>query len=340
MAREEKVTAGSLTTPLRIRPGALSPRRQGAQGWDDGRTFSPLRLCPLGKDILKFSVVLAGWLFWITGDLASAQRNGAEFLLFPRPDRLVLLNAFQQTPSREERSILLPFTPMHVVKADLLLPDGYTRCTQVEAFGKMFFVLKNQDGSFLGTEQSAPPARLNGAVAANDTIRTSEQLVVQSPDGRSQQTIKKGEIVVIRLRHKRDIFVQTGGRLPAYGWVINGVVAPGGTRAHPDGTAQASNRALESVLPRVKARVDEINSVLSGLFTEFNRSTGGQRTTPSWEISMDDSGITCQLRSTPYAGAFSKSTELLARDIQNMLLGTTATVASDAGRITIRDTGN
>jgi hypothetical protein len=280
---------------------------------------------------------LALFLSLVVAPAGLHARGGGEFLLIQHPERLVVYNRYQQQATEAERDALKPFVPIRIVKAQALLPDGYTRCMEVEIDGAAYFVLMDKKGRLSGSGPLGSEKRFHNTALLSDTVeilreQTVEFLPIDAPSG----LLQKGEKVVRIFRDQDRVYCRRTGGEPVYGWTS--LAGKGGGRNWKVLTTSASQ--LTSIPPaiveKVESRIDQTNRLLAKLFEHFNNETHQQKEIPHWEVESSRTAISCTLESIPGGESFERSTPYLVKDIENIVLGSNLAVSHSPGRIEIR----
>ena len=264
-------------------------------------------------------------------------RRGGDFLMVEKAERLVVYNRYQQQATAEERRLLEPFTAMRILKADGLLADGFTRCMQVDISGETFFLLKDKSGKIarsgpLGIEQT-----FHNATLLLDTVQVLKSRSVRLyPINAPPVYLDSGEKLLRIFEYQARVYCGRPSNAPAYGWAA--LTGKGGGGAWKAAGPRTSRRSSipDQVVEGVRSRVGETNRLLARLFEHFNTATHQEQEIPQWTVDSSRNLLSCNLRGTPHAENFDQSTLYLAKDIENLILGTDLKISHTSGRIEIQ----
>jgi hypothetical protein len=259
----------------------------------------------------------------------------ADILIVENVRFLHLADRYQQAVQNPSDAGIHPFAPMQILEPDDFLGDRLTPCLRVAIDRRLFFVLKDGSGGLQGAPQLGYHTILRGARMLTDTLEIGAPggLPLSHPSGGLRQTIPRGTRVARLFEHGGKTYIHPldGGNL--YGWVET----PGA-----DAWRQASTLATRpaplapALLPRVQTALGEVNAVYGQLYGLLNRQTGRGERVPHWSAAATDSSILCTLENHSRPDAASRSSALLAKRLESLLLGTSLRVTSSAGRVEIR----
>jgi hypothetical protein len=268
---------------------------------------------------------------------AAVPQPRSDVLVAERTDRLLLYNRYQQHLSAHERARLLPCTPFRIVNEHDVLGDGFTPCIDLEFQGAAYYLV----GATEEARQEGFFRIYRNVVLLSDTVEVLRDRAVSLTPvarGASVPPLRAGERIVRMFREGEETLVLRTGQHPSYVWVRlrggrEGKDWRGVTRAVP-----ASTTLPDETVERIRGRVKKTNALLQRLFTFFNRETNGRRPAPFWSVEGTDTRLECVLRGAD-GDRFAESTRYLARDLENILLGTGFSASPMPGRIVIRRVG-
>jgi len=292
------------------------------------------------KEIGGRSNILIGLLSLLL--FVAPARGGAgtmgEFLIVEHPDRLLILNRYQQALVPQDAAAIQPFAPMRILKLRDLLGDGFTPCARVEIDGAEFFLIRERDGSLVGEARAGFIRSHSGELLPRDTVHVLEgsTLQIAPPDGERGRSLGSGERMIRLFSSGTRTYVKSPGHSPAYGWVT---LLPGMEEKQWGMTGPAASVA--SLIPptirdSVQAVLARTNSLLANLFGFFNTRRGQDRLTPQWRLDVAQSSLVCTLLNGSPERDFPESTGYLVKDLQNFVLGTDFGVFRSPGTIEIR----
>jgi hypothetical protein len=264
-------------------------------------------------------------------------RPAAEFLIVERPANLSVLNSYEQEATAAERAFLRPFAPLRVLDADILLSDGFTRSMRIEVGGEVLFLLLDEQGALAGHGAPGLVRTHSLAVPLGDSIVVlrGEKLTF-SPSGGPSRTLSAGEHLVRVFRSRQQTYCAIGGASPEYGWVDFSSVPEGTAWKRLEGGVAPQAAITPDAVTKIRNRLSGVNRVLQSLYSRFNAETGRTDPAPHWEMNTTERGIVCALTGTVRPGLFAQSTEILSREIQNIVLGSGVRVETGPGSIQLR----
>ena len=282
------------------------------------------------------------WLL-VTCCLAAALPlyGGTDYLVVERVDRLTIYNKYQQETAAQDRSFLVPFVPMRIVRENDLLSDGYTRCMQVEIGGSVFFLLKDQESRLAHSGDPGYQQTFSNVTPVQDTLQILKDRTFSFSPIRSarHQPLRSGERVVRVFLRRNEAYCQLLDGSQTFGWIDFGEVREGRDWKVFSSLAPASTVIPDNVMMKIRTRVNEVNTVLQKLFLHFNTETHQQKPAPRWNVALTGDSLLCVLEGAPAAADFQQSTLYLAKDIENFTLGAGLLVAHSPGRLEVTTRG-
>ncbi|MGA9121357.1 MAG: hypothetical protein WB699_18460 [Bacteroidota bacterium] len=266
-------------------------------------------------------------LLMVATGVADSGRKGSDVLLVEHPEKLTVLNQYEQTATQKELREFQPFAPLMIVNEYAHLSDGYTRCVKVRLDNQLFYLLTEEGGALPG---EAGVQLIRDANWIADTVRTGHSpIAIERPAGR-RTTVGEGALIERFFESRGRAYIRPLADLTHYGWT--------------DWNEVRSLRPVlvESVLPRasdstitaiVSLKIDETNSVLEQLYRMFDAQTHRALVAPRWQINSLPGTLVCDLVDSRIS--YEQSARYLAKDIENALLGTGARVDLSAQRITV-----
>ncbi len=278
-------------------------------------------------------------IFGVLMFLIAVQRSnaGSDFLVVENTDRLQVYNKYQQEAPAKDRQMLVPFVPMKVLRANDMLGDGFTPCMQVEIDGQIVYLLKEKDGTLSHSELLGFEKTFSNATILLDTVRIlSDHSIKFSPINSPAKQLSANDRVLRVFRHKNATYCRIFTTPPQYGWVDFTGRGEGRDWGLLKSTAPANSSISTVVVQKIRARVIDVNRVLTRLFAFFNDETRQQRQTPQWNVETSRKKILCTLQGRTSGESFEQSTFYLVNDLENIVLGSEFEVAHSPGRIEIR----
>jgi len=271
--------------------------------------------------------------------LASGQqsRGKGDFLIVEKVDRLLVYNKYQQEATGQDRRLLVPFVPMRIRNADGTLSDGYTRCIEVEIDAEVFFLPKDKEGNLAHTGPIGLKQRYTNATVLSDSAKIlTNKSCLFKPINSPALYLPSGTTILRVFRHGNSTYCHLPGNTPSYGWVEFPPKTEGRDWVVVKGTAIAESGIPSSIVERIRARLDQTNTLLAQLFKYFNEQTHQQKEVPHWELAVSSNTASCKLQGTSRTDDFRESTLYLVKDLENIVLGTGLRIAHEPGSIEVR----
>ena len=127
--------------------------------------------------ILHFARTLA--LFYTASVLfippaqARQSKAAAEYLVVEHTGQLLIYSKYQQQIHQQEKETFIPFLPLRVLESRGVLNDNYTPCMKVELDGSIFYLIKNDADSFMGSENIGFNHLYKNVLSLQDTIEVT-----------------------------------------------------------------------------------------------------------------------------------------------------------------------
>ena len=272
------------------------------------------------------------WLFMAALQPEAMAQKQADFLIALHPDSLAMYNQYQQRLSTYERDQLEPLHPMRIIDESTVLNDGFTPCMSVEIGGVRYYLQINDKGT------PAPAYGflkiLRNVVPLDDTVRILKGGVVHlmTPGG-SGVRLDQNSTIRRYFIDRDNTFVLHVSPNRRFGWVKLDPFQENKSWSIIKRTAQ---KGIPSVVAdRIVSRLNNVNRRLQILYGYFSNETGRPRSAPQWQITMNLEGLVCILEGDSLTHDHWQSTQLLAREFEGYLLGTTMSVAVQPKRIAI-----
>jgi hypothetical protein len=266
--------------------------------------------------------------------LATAGLQASDFLVIEHVDRLRVFNKYQQEATGKDLQLFVPFVPMRIVREDDVFGDGFSRCMQVELEGQVFYLLKDKDGRLTRSGGLGFEKTFANATIILDTIQVlAGKALSLKPIGAAGEELPAGATLFRIFRHGKSTYCRTPGS--SFGW-LNLSRGKGKTWKVMNRVSAASTVTLSQIVPRVRARMNEANRVLTLLFAFFGDETSNHKNPPQWWVDTSEKAILCTLTVADSPQAFKQSTLSLVNEIENVVLGFGFEVLHQPGRIEIR----
>ncbi len=259
--------------------------------------------------------------------------GAADLLLVERPGQLVILDRYQQTVPPQERRRLTSFAPMLVRNMSGHLGDGITPCMSVEIAGVPFYLILDEGGDLAGKAQAGYVRLVRGAEPSVDTVEVLTALRFVSPDRARDRQVNPGDRLALLFRTGGETYARLMGG--GFGWLPANGSAWRTVRNAPGAVPAGRHRELEII----RSSLNSANAVFASLYASLGLGGSENGGVPRWEVEVGNEAVVCLLTGVGRAGneaGFAESTEMLARELQTLLLGRGMGVSSRPGVITIR----
>jgi hypothetical protein len=262
-----------------------------------------------------------------------------DVLLLRHPEKLVVYNQYQVTLSSKDRPSLKPYAPLRIVRNDATLPDGFTHTMHVESGSDQFYLLKEDDGNLA---PASKPILIKNVEFLAETVRVMRARTVAliSPEKDNRRFLTKDQVLFLQFRHRDLVFVTISAATPSYGWVSLLPKDRGKTWEYVHTTPSVAVEFSASIIEGVRTRLQAANTFLDSLFARLNAENGERRSPPAWRLSVHRSRLLCELEPASQARAFHETTNLLAKELETILLGTSVTVSVSPGKIALSLNGS
>jgi len=263
----------------------------------------------------------------------------ADFLLLARPAALSILNQYELKLPAAEKAGLPAGAPFRVIREQGTLGDQATPAREVRWQNRVYFLELDEAGKLKG-EAAAGMQVYKGCPVAGDTIRVEKNGILRLADpaaggsrpGRGAP-LAKGEILIRQFKHRDQYYVLKPGPRPQYGWVNLAKTAAWTAvkKAAPVAVAASIPAAVQN---QIIQRLQAANQAYRKFFAYFDQLNQEQKSPPRWTWQAGKDRITCRLNG-PSGPQLAASTPVLARNLENLLIGRPFRVTSAAGEITI-----
>jgi hypothetical protein len=289
--------------------------------------------------ILQAGVLLLSFLAFSMGvwQAASAETR-ATFLIVEDPSALVVYDAYRQTVGASGARALGSFVPLRIINDREYLSDGFTPCVQVNAAGRVFYLLSDANGQPVGIARAGVTRIVHGAIPFSDTVEilAVHGLPLRPPKGDSPTTLQRGDKILRVFSEGTSTYVRRIAGDQSYGWVT--FAETGLNREWRVLTSSTAARPVISalLLQNIQEKLTKTNTLYEHLFAVLNRQTGARKTSPLWHMTSTKESIVCTLDSPLPANDFQRSTAALARDLESISLGSGLKIFTSDGKIELR----
>jgi len=292
--------------------------------------------------ILHFARTLA--LFYTASVLfippaqARQSKAAAEYLVVEHTGQLLIYSKYQQQIHQQEKETFIPFLPLRVLESRGVLNDNYTPCMKVELDGSIFYLIKNDADSFMGSENIGFNHLYKNVISLQDTIEVTSPagVVLFSPDKTQRFAVPKDEKLIRYFQDGSQTYVRLLFKSSQYGWVRLGSSVHVIHGQERDREITANNAVQDKTRGRIEAKFKEVNTVFANIFMYFNKQSAEKKTVPQWRSVESERGIAYILEPQSYGSSFPETDRYITRELDNILIGTPYTMSSSPGRIEIQ----
>jgi hypothetical protein len=272
----------------------------------------------------------------VTVACSQAVSQIAHFIIVENSKHLIAYDSFQRSLTAAQRDAFLPFMPMKILESHVLLGDGMTRCTKVEADGNILYVLEDEHGELAGRKNLGPVRSYAGIAFLQDTISilASDKMPFQGAAG-NRSYLSAGDRCIRYFNDGGSWYVKRLGRDPAYGWIRN-VEAGRGAWWEVVRPEAVHSELSSSLLERIEERIRGANRTLARVYAVLNSQTGKRLIPPRWSLDRRGESLRFELLPDSAITEYPKSVEALTASLQTYVLGTGLEVAGAGGEIVIR----
>lgn len=267
------------------------------------------------------------------------KKEHVDYFIIERVDRLLIYNNYQQRITKAEEKVFVPFVPIRVLSDHIKLNDNYTPCMKVEVQGHLFYLIKDDTYSLVGSKNLGFYRSYQATKFFLDTVQVTEKdgHVLESPTREKRYHVRIKRRYIRYFQSGDWVYVHSLEGSPSYGWIPSSTV----TASIPmEGKASRIRKNAElppNAVQRVIEKLNEVNSVYTTIFNQFNKHSVEKKSIPHWYLSRSDRKLLCTLRPDIYAQTFPESDQYLLRDLENIFLGTNYMVTYRPGTIVIRN---
>ena len=248
------------------------------------------------------------------------------FYLLPSPSSFTIFNEYEQSLSPEELAHFVPYTPLQLMAADVLLGDGISHAAKFRFGNEIFFLLRDASGHFVGEVRKNEPLVISNCETLDDTVEVMKDGVLAvAPLSSPVRTIARGKLLARIFRCDGRCYVLVMDASACFGWSS---LEPGGAWRRI-GVAPSRTPVVPSpdtLLPedlqeRICEKVAEFNERIRRFFSHFDTCTGTEQICPQWVCECTARQCRCTL--TPPFGKgdeLPESTREFRHEIENMLL--------------------
>ena len=270
-------------------------------------------------------------VFFVNG-FSQSNKN---FLIIENPFELTIYNKYEQNLSFNDSSYFLQYCPIETIAEDSVLSDNYTPVF----IGK----IENQSFYFLKSEQNIPFSKLynsysnyiKNAQSLMDTIQITDdnKILFHNPKERTQKEPLTIDTKLVRIFKKGSRTYAKNLTPPVkYGWCDLRNKNSWTVYKSPKKEITENITEIESM---IKAKLFEINEMLTKLFSHFNQISKKNVPIPYWTFVNQENEFICTLLNNESDYDFAESTNILISELQLVLAHTSYNVFGQSNEILI-----
>lgn len=279
----------------------------------------------------QFQVTLSASAIFFLCHLTTAAQS--DFLIITNPDKLSILNQYEQPLSVSEKKSLLPFMPFQIIDQKETLGDQITEVMRCNNLENTYFLLKNENGGFTSTEH-VTFQNIKNSTILNDTVEVISNFALSQkfPTKGIESAIKKGETVVRIFQNGSNTYLLRLSKPQVYGWCAVPNVFKKAKKIEP----KEVTVNFTDIAQRIQKRLDAANELYKNYFGYFNKLTSQQKSVPYWQVVAENGNYRCTLKGAQQTTSqLQQSTDYIVQDIEKLLLGKPFSVSNSGNLITI-----
>jgi hypothetical protein len=276
----------------------------------------------------------------LTFQVASQPRKGqADYLLIDHVDKLLIYNKYQQRITHGEEKAFIPFVPIRILSDQEKLNDNYTPCMKVEVQGNVYYLIKDDKFSLVGSSRLTYNRFYNKATLLLDTAQLVEKNghIILSPTREKHFSVQPYQKFIRYFQVNDWTYVSSMENPPRFGWISFSAFKEKSANEIHATQVVTTSKLLVKAMQHVETKLNEVNSLYVTLFAQFNKLTNMKKTVPQWHSVRSETNMICILKPEMYARAFQESDQYLLRDFENIFMGTPYVVTYQPGKIVIRN---
>jgi hypothetical protein len=268
----------------------------------------------------------------------SFAQTSADYFLIADPQHYTVYDQYQQPLSAADMSLFAPYAPFQIMERDVVLGDQITHALKFMFRQRTFYLLKDDEHRFIGEKNKTDRQSFNGCAVLEDTVDVvGNGLSVTTGAGKSFR-VAKGERLNRVFRNGQRYYVAAIGEHTRYGW--SSLEPKSAWRKSASRVVAETGNDIsgfsETLKQRILNRFSVANESYKACFSHFNTLTRDEKVVPQWRCECSGFRIRCEL-SGPYSTGdqLLESSQYLAQDIENILVGTGFGVVCKSGEMII-----
>jgi hypothetical protein len=269
---------------------------------------------------------------------ARQPQAAAEYLIVEHTDQLLIYSKYQQRIHQQEKEAFVPFIPLRVLESSGVLNDNYTPCMKVELDGSVFFLIKNDADSFMGAENIGFNRLYKNTVTLQDTVEVTSKAgaVLFSPDKAQRFTMQKDEKLIRYFQDGSLTYVRLLFKASQYGWARLGSNVRVIHAQEKERWITGKTTLQDKTLGRIESKFMEVNTLFANIFMYFNKQSTEKKTVPQWRSVESEKSVAYILEPQSYGSSFPETDRYIARELDNILIGTAYSMSYTPGKIEIQ----
>lgn len=262
--------------------------------------------------------------------LCALSSNADLYYIIEKPSSLIIYNQYESRV--QDESTFLPFAPFKIINKNDLLGDGISEVMKIDYLGKIFYLLKNDNGKLEGINSVGVVKKIN-AKSLDLKLSSSGNKTVKSGGypGRKTITSKFGKNATAILKYNNYYYLIDSNK-SLLGW------------SKANYWSVVKNKSKSNIQKKISAdyvekltdKITTVNNLYKKTFDHFNKSLNDSKGAPYWKMERDGDNLIFKLRgSKAVVHNLEESTQYIVQDFMNILLGEPFNVMYNAGQITI-----
>lgn len=273
-------------------------------------------------------LLLVFMLLFFTQRSVLAQSDA--YIITAHPQKITLLDKYQQHISASDKALLPKFLPWLVVEKDVLLSDQVSRAHHVQYLGHAYYLLAEKENMVW----------VHNAQSTADTLTVIQnravlfrQIQFNIKNSQYKKSYLKNGIRFRTLFKKNNAYyVQILSPERKFGWVrFSGAFA---VKKNAINRAEGAYKIPTALKQDIVKLIKRKNDILKRLFKKLNKDYNQQIKSPFWQVEENEAGLVILLNSVK-DGRFKRSSTSLAEEIESLLVGTPLRTHVNKSRIEV-----
>jgi hypothetical protein len=254
----------------------------------------------------------------------------AEYLVIGHPSDFVIYNKYQQKLKQTELESFADYSPFRIIDPNEILSDQITFASRCSLNNEIYFVLKDEDNSYLTENSESYIQSFSNCETIQDTIKIlkSDRISIKNRPVRSRESeelysAQESELWIRIFRHESVYYLKRAEDPAVYGWAV----LPGDEswKLYIPPTIK-STVIPDRISTRIEIRIASVNQSYRQYFSYFNRKYHMNKPVPEWTLENSDTSIRGIISNPGLLGNLNSSTTSLLQELENIILGTGLTI--------------